>query len=247
MRGKMKKILVLLFMGAVLASSTELLAHGLGAYVNISGKNNYLYGSNRATPNHALVYTNLVLGMGLTIDLNFGKNDLLSYRINIGYDNLINDNIYFKNYYHIMYFNRINLINSFGISLMKNDTIRIYSGPQVALRYQFGSGEDILIDKSFWYKKIQVNHFGLGVGLILGIDIKLNDRITFTPEIGFRYEFNMGKLNYKQTGIESYYAKIYGLYPNENHSIHGFEGGLNLIVICRVGENKSKIEPEHLE
>lgn len=192
------------------------MALGIGGTINIAGNKSNIY-----LPSQKKKLTSLLYGFGLTLDINI-KNDLAHYRITFGYDRLNNYNLDFD------FFDRISLINSFGFSIINNNTFRIYMGPQLGLRYQFCSTDYILVDELISKNHYEIKFFGLGIGAIFGIDIKLSEKIMIAPEVGLRYEFTTGKFENTSTTIfiPPYIDKL-----DKNARAHGIEGGLAIGVL----------------
>lgn len=216
---EMKKILLLLVLGMIVASNSQLFAFGIGGYVAIGGNDSYLY-----KPTPKINYNNFVFGFGLAIDLNLVKDGFLNYRANLGYDGLINNDL------KIDYFNRISLTNSFGFRIMQNEKYRFYAGPQFALRYQFCKTDFVIGHKLFWKQNYVINSFGLGLGAIIGVDLQLTRRVTISPEIGLRYEFYTGRIK----NDVAYIFMPYRYMMYQNTAAHGFEGSLNITVLHRI-------------
>lgn len=197
------------------------MALGIAGTINIAGNKSNMY-----VPGQKKKLTSLIYGFGITLDIHI-KNDLGQYRITCGYDRLNNYNLDFD------FFNRISLIHSFGFSIIDNNTFQFYMGPQLGLRYQFCSTDYILADELISKNHYEIKLFGLGIGAIFGIDIKLSEKIIIAPEVGLRYEFTTG--NYKNTWttiliLEYPYKEFY----HKHAKAHGIEGGLAIGVIYRI-------------
>jgi hypothetical protein len=218
----MKKFKLFFIALIIVGSSARLFAFGVGGY--------FVMGGNAATryqPGPHDDYSSFVVGCGATIELNLMKDHFLTYRANIGYEGLINDQLTYE------LLNRIGILNSFGFTIYKNETVRLYAGPQIAFRYQF-TGKTYRDTFSGWYYNIRygLNAFSLGLGGMFGVDVKVAENIIIVPEVGLRYEYYTGKL--KRTGYISTSLGDLKTVRTIDTEAHAFEGTVSFTVLYRM-------------
>ncbi|MBN2158474.1 MAG: hypothetical protein JW807_03690 [Spirochaetes bacterium] len=214
----MKKISLSFIVGLLLISHTGAWALGVGGHVNIAGAKSRIILSNSKMRANIFLY-----GYGLTLDINV--NDVFHYRTTFTYDRLNNNNL------DLDFFNRLSLINSFGFTIVNENRFRLHMGPQLGFRYQFCETDSVMVHEIISNSHYETKFFGLGIGGIFGIDIKLSEKAAIAPEIGLRYEFITGRI--KQT-MTTLFIPPYKSRSSEIVKAHGIEGGLSIGVLYNI-------------
>ncbi len=217
----MKKISLLVMALIIIVSSAPLFALGVGGYFTMGGNDTYRY-----QPGSKYEYNSFVVGCGATIDMNLVKDNFLTYRINFGYEGLINDDLSYE------LLNRISILNSFGFTIVKNENFRFYAGPQIALRYQF---TDETSNARFINNHFNLDAFGLGIGAMFGFDLQVANKVIISPEVGLRYEFYTGTI---KNHMESF---LFNYTTSSTAEGHGFEGTVTLTVLYKVDLKNSTL------
>jgi hypothetical protein len=204
---------------------------GLGGYISGSGgkdwhKSGALYVADYYGLKHRYMKASgsVAYGAGLMMDTDPDSNGIFNYRLNLGYDRA---NVLATNRIDL---NRVNLINTFGFRLFRNDTIKLWLGPQFGINYWWGNESRVTHDMivimppllsalpvSFQRKYQMIGGTG---GIALGTNINLGGSVTLSIEAGCR-----GYLNRSLKPIE-------GNPPSGN--INAVEGYLSFGVLGRV-------------
>lgn len=101
--------------------------------------------------------------------------------------------------------------NIFGVAMTKNERFRWWLGPLV--RLGFYSGETDTWHDGADRRKVEVDYAEFGVGVVTGINININNRVTLAPSVGFRYCGFSGNGTTKET--------IDGVHYSDDEDIEG--------------------------
>jgi hypothetical protein len=192
-----------------LIAATQVYALGIGFYTTgKAGVALWNTGKNGTVVNYGL-------GAGFVLDTAVASNELFNYRLNAGYENVIESGFPFFQKYSV---NRITVSNAFGFGIVRIKYLRVWTGPQVELGCQFIStsaqkleGNPLYIS----YNKNSIDHvfFTLGIGAVLGININPGDLFTMSFEIGLNTFMGVGRYHVNESSIN------FGLLPGNTVKI----------------------------
>jgi len=168
---------------------------GLGAYINGSGgKTWHQSGALQVADYYGLKHRymkasgSVACGAGLMVDTDPDSDGIFNYRLNIGYDRA---NVHAANRIDL---NRVNFINTFGFRLFRNETIKLWLGPQLGINYWWGKESRVTHDVIMtpllfalpvsYQRKYQM--FGGVGGIALGTNVNLSGGVTLSIEAGCR-------------------------------------------------------------
>ncbi len=162
-------------------------------------------------------------GFGFVFDSNVTTPQVFNYRLHIGYSDL--DIPYgFDGY-------RITIDNTFGFGIIKNENFRWWIGPHLHLNY---SNWDTPIGR-YDVEKDSVNFFGIGTGVVTGMNFHLPRVVSICPELGLRYQYNASDTYEEERRYSSYYGDYYDEYE-EDYSYDELVFFLKVNVLFRLGE-----------
>ncbi len=206
----MKKIIFLILFFLPIASFTakEAEAIGFGVFVEGGGGGSYFW---YIDPRHDdQSYNNSMgfIGGGVVFDTSLSSGSMFNYRAELGY--AWKGNIKYKapdykfDDRSIVSFefdlNEIKLVNSFGFALYQSETIRFWLGPQFNLIVLWGVKKDTFTSQgspgvtSVKGAEYNLTAGGLGLGVVIGLNINFKGITTLAIEAGFRANFNAGTL-----------------------------------------------------
>ncbi len=190
------KLIAIAFALLCLAFQRPAYSLGLGAYINSSGgKAWHQSGRLLVADYHGLknrymkASGSVAYGAGLMVDSDPDSNGIFNYRLNIGYDRA---NVLAANRIDL---NRVNFINTFGFRLFRNETIKLWLGPQLGINYWWGKESRVTHDMIFvwpspsplpisFQRKYQM--FGGVGGIAFGTNVNLAGGVTLSVEAGCR-------------------------------------------------------------
>jgi hypothetical protein len=162
--------------------------HALGVGVYTTGSAGVMYLSG--------ITANYCVGTGFVLDTAVASNDLFNYRLNAGYDNVIDSGSPFFGGWST---HRITLSNTFGIGLIRNKYIRLWAGPLVefgchlkkANKRTYGSfNTDAIIISDY---STNIAMISLAFGAVVGLNINPGDLFTISFEVGLSTSLGLGK------------------------------------------------------
>ncbi len=207
-------VLFLLTVTGFLLAPVHSYAVGLGPYIE------HTSGSGEFDDEYGASIDIDTKGFGFVFDSNVTKRDLFNYRLHIGYSDL--DIPYgFDGY-------RISIDNTFGFGIIKNENFRWWIGPHLHLSY---SNWDTPIGGSY-YEEDSVDFFGVGTGVVTGMNFNLPRVVSICPELGLRYQYNASD-TYEET---RYSSSGYYYYDEQDYSYDEWVFFLKVNLLFRLGE-----------
>lgn len=165
-------LLFLLTVSGFLMAPVNAYAVGLGPYIeHTSGSGEYEEYSESIDID--------TKGFGFVFDSNVTKPQVFNYRLHIGYSDFDIPGDYDGD--------RITIDNTFGFGIINNENLRWWVGPHLHLNY---SNWDMPIGGSY-YEKDSVDFFGIGAGVVTGMNFHLPKVVSICPELGLRYQYNV--------------------------------------------------------
>lgn len=152
---------------AIMLSATAAWAAGIGVYgtggVNLG---TWRYeGASTGT-------TDFLYGGGIVVDSCVARDQVFGYRLYAGYSQyLLTTSEYTGKPAH-----RVGITNSFGVGIVRTNSIRFWGGPQIALNYIF-LRED----------RYELDAIGLEALLAIGLNMHAGDAASFFFDIGLGY------------------------------------------------------------
>jgi hypothetical protein len=235
-------IIVMVFCFSIISLYTGPL-HALGLGVYTTGKAGVALwntGKNGTVVNYGL-------GAGFVLDTAVASNELFNYRLNAGYENVIESGFPFFQKYSV---NRIAVSNAFGFGIVRIKYLRVWTGPQVEFGWQFINTSDRVIEANplyISYKKNSIDYalFTIGIGAVLGININPGDLFTMSFEVGLntflgfgRYHVNESKISF--INLPGGTVGIFPMIPSSNAYDRAFgkvEGLARLSFIFRIEDD----------
>lgn len=208
--------LFLLTVSGFLMAPVNAYAVGLGPYIeHTSGSGDYS-GDNTYSGAYGESIDIDTQGLGFVFDSNVTKPQAFNYRLHIGYSDL--DIPYdFDGY-------RITIDNTFGFGIINNENFRWWIGPHLHLNY---SNWDRPIGGTY-YEKDSVDFFGIGTGVVTGMNFHLPGVVSICPELGLRYQYNASDT------YEEYYDSYY--YYEQDFSYDEVVFFVKVNLLFRLGE-----------
>ena len=173
-----KKISAFVFVLTALLILPALRAHsaGWGFYGTAGGGNfgldlNFDSGGKKTEKGDAMKF-----GLGFSYDSNVAKDELLNYRLNVGWENVdlnVNHSSRSESY------NSLNVDNTLGFGLFSNQSMRFWMGPELRLGYFKGSGNGFMDD---------ARSFIWGLGGAVGLNMHLSQDYDLAFTTGVRWE-----------------------------------------------------------
>jgi len=201
MKTVLKYGIVILFALIVMGYHAPAYPYGFGVYVNgTSGKTWYQSGRfYLLDPDDGILgekgkisgAASIGYGGGLMMDTAPDSVTMVNYRMNLGYSRIM---IFTGNHINL---NRFDFTNTWGFKLYRNDSIKLWLGPQLGLNYLWGGDTHKTYEVVFnWmslanpslpisYKR-KYNLFGVNTGLAIGVNINMSNRVTLSIEAGGR-------------------------------------------------------------
>lgn len=204
----------------------------------------YSFSPMAKTPNDHL------LGFGLVLDTAVAKSKTFNYRLNIGYENVVDSgNPLFMN----QSMHRIDSYHSFGLSPMANKYIRLWLGPSIGFHYQFANQRFRDTSKFNYFTSSSISdikrvvHLALfDIGCLFGINIHLGDKVSVSAECGIYVGAGIGTeqtTRKKYTVLRDLYSgAIGGFFPyrtvggKSDVAMGKAETLLKLSVLYRIGD-----------
>jgi len=258
---KNKYCIYLLFIIYTIMNSMTAWALGIGVY--FSG--GYSYDKWETSTFHnsqkfSLEYLNKVIyGGGIILDTCAAKNEIFNYRLNVGIERYnIDPYKKTKPYDHIMKndidnlitlknvkIQRLGIINTFGFGILKRKNFRLWIGPQLGLRYFWGSSHHLNI--GFMYIMYPPNPgiyffpyrgdldfnnlFGIDIGAAIGCNFNFGKLLTASVEAGLREPIVIGGLKNLHTN------KLHSQY---NIFSYGIEANVSIAIMFRINDAYAK-------
>lgn len=114
-------------------------------------------------------------GLGFMYDGNIAVDELLNYRLNIGYrvgrrdlDEQPNETVH-----------GLTMDNTLGLGFFRNSRFRVWAGPSVRLSFD-------------WYESpgdVDIVDVAIGIGPRLGVNVHLTDTISVTSSVAYHYMY----------------------------------------------------------
>jgi hypothetical protein len=237
--------------------SVEVRAAGIGIYGQF-GSTPTSYNQSIAPIASVFNWSHLLAGGGLVIDTNCSGNAIINYRITVGaaksFDIKKQENSYPERT------TRVQVINTFGLGIVRREAFRLWMGPQIGFTTLYGSyrgdRSDIIMYNAsygvaylapYFIDKIQYSMMGGSFGLALGMNFNFKKNITLVIEGSWRYDVYHGMMR-TEYFMQDPFSYSYGGYMNISHSswVKAFADGIYLTVgiMYRFGEPKIEaIEP----
>ena len=211
------------------------LSLGLGVYLSGTGGYNW-YNSNSGS----LLYNFPAAGggFGFVLDTAVAKDQLVNFRLNVGEDFLPRSSFSMANMF------KFNLLGSLGFGIIRTEDIRLWLGPQVGMRVNYGTGfEKSIISTYHAYFDIIsfpypgpsstrhiVNTEFVG-GLVIGVNFNVGRHFTVAVDAGGRLSLGTSTIAY------------YGLHKGflREGSASGYEGFINLAFIYRINDTQKNL------
>jgi hypothetical protein len=200
--------LILLFVSILVYSEKSSEAIGVGIYAEGGGGGSYFW---YIDPRHIdQNYNNNMgfVGGGVVFDTALSTDSMFNYRAELGYawkrnlkfkapDYKFDDRSIVSYDFDL---NEIKLVNSFGFALYSNKSIRFWLGPQLNFLVLWGVKKDTFTTAgspgvtSVKGAEYNLTSGGIGLGLVLGLNINFKGFVTLSIEAGFRANFAAGTL-----------------------------------------------------
>ena len=176
---------VLLFNFLLLFLPLGLNAVGLGFYVPFSfeEESSASY-SVELQPNHTLKTNyNESVGFGLVMDTNVQKDQLFNYRLGVeALKRKIKDINQTSCIDGCNYGTRVNSVHTFGFSIIRNEYIRVWTGPRINIALNTeGRDND--------YERFELE---VGIAPALGINVNLAEKVSLSFDIDYRLSNILG-------------------------------------------------------
>ena len=187
---KMKNLLLSALVAAPLASS----AAGMGIYIpfNITETEKHdfdsTYNSGKTTDTYEYKTSP---GFGVAFDSNIGKDKLYNYRLGLEYRNATLDTINNHSYTGTYTKSMFNIVNTFGFSVYRNETVRLWIGPR--LNIQFETSEH---SRSSNYSN---SSFGIGIAPTAGVNVSLGKVVALAFDVDYHVAGIAGSHEYTTT------------------------------------------------
>lgn len=211
---------------------------GVGVYGSLSaGKNNLKVVDSVYFERTDNVVSYMTYGCGFVADTNLDGKNIFSYRFRAGYDYNHADSAKTKKLHRVMQSNIL------AAGVYRDESVRIWIGPQIGLGYLWGS--NTYTDMNFIFRgdiplynnTLNFSKMNIHLGLVAGININIVKHFTLSVEGGFRY--NM----YADLDDSSFFtAKRFEDY----FPVMGPEGHLSISFMYRMSTdeaNEVKTEP----
>lgn len=148
-----------------------------------------------------LEWSGSYVGFGFVLDTALAKDELINYRINVGFDPVF----YKGSTKHKLNQYKIYASNAFGFRLYQSKHVRIWSGPELALSYLYFKKHfdlyeyaDIITYNS--YERLQ--GLMVQIGGVVGFNFNLGDLITLGLEFGTNIlDIGVGRYRKKKISI----------------------------------------------
>lgn len=238
----------------LMAVAAFIIISSIGAYaIGIGGYGMFGYGETMYS-NPVIPFTNYdmhgsyIAGGGLVIDANCSGTKLFNYRIAIGAAQTFSAK---KNHWvEPGKTTRVQMMNTFGLGIVRRERFRLWIGPQVGITTLYGSYR---CDKnrkftttnskgitSFWpmyIEKLQYSMMGGSFGLALGMNFNFKKNVTLFIEGSWRYDVYYG-MKRQEYYIPNPYSSGY-LNLSKGSWVKAYTDGLNLSlgIMYRFGES----------
>lgn len=158
---------------------------GIGVY-GTSGGGQMYYQKNGSWLKYKSISDTIIFGGGFIADTNPDGDAAFNYRLTVGY-NYQKTNFIVTNGIH-----RVLVNNVFGISVVRNDLLKVWIGPQIGLGYLWGETHyhDIgtnPVPSLYYLKKFRFRLVNFNCGVSIGINFNIGEFITLPFEVGFRF------------------------------------------------------------
>jgi hypothetical protein len=190
---------------------------------------------------------NYGLGAGFVLDTAVASNELFNYRLNAGYENVIESGFPFFKKYSV---NRITVSNAFGFGVVRIKYLRVWVGPQVELGCQFIKTSEHELEVSplyisYLHNSIDYALFTIGIGAVLGININPGELFTMSFELGLNTfmgvgRYHVGKYSLNFGNLPGHTASFFPTVPSSSAYDRAFgkvEGLARLSFIFRIEDN----------
>lgn len=188
-----KKLIFLLpaFMIILFLHPLKSFALGIGPFTSFgighSTYENGIYDDTKEFDLFAMRYT-----FGLVMDTAVAMDKVFNYRMYLGYgfgDIEVKKESTDTRYHHIY---DLSMYNDFGFGIIKTQYIRFWLGPQFGIRYSNETNVD-----RYW-------EFGMAVGLVMGININIEEVITIFFDGGVRFHISFAERPFFHYGYEGF-------------------------------------------
>lgn len=209
---QINKICILAFTAGILFLLIEPHAHAIGVGIYVKGEGDYCNASwkDSRDSSTSMLYT----GIGLVLDTNAAKDELMNYRLSIGYDTIM--------YGHPPYFGggnnyKISFAAAFGYGFYRNERVRLWVGPRIGISYVYdsrriGTGEinsslPFALQDSMFYliasqARGRMRMALIQPGCVFGVNINPGKVVTVSLETGINIiDIGIGTYNKKVRGI----------------------------------------------
>jgi hypothetical protein len=186
------------------------------------------------------------LGAGFVLDTAVATDELFNYRLNIGWENSIESG---SPFFRKRNTNRVSISNTFGLGVIRNKYIRLWTGPQLDLGCQFKKMAENTFDifpplgGIYNMHSMSSTMFFLGFGAVLGININPEKHFTLSFEVGVNTAIGFGRhRDSKQRILVAETSTGIGMMPmlpsrdNADKAFGRIEGFSRLSFIFRVGD-----------
>jgi len=176
------RISILCFLLALLCTAMvhDANAAGLGIYGSVGG------GRADWSPDYEKTYGANTgrLDFGMALDTAPARDNLFNYNLTVGYGIFRNRS---SGGWGNADFEGMIISNSFGFGTLVTPKIRIWVGPEITVVWADGSPDD--------YSNYKINLFGVGKGLVLGVNFNNHEKYTTVVKMGFQVFDYVGEGN----------------------------------------------------
>jgi len=168
----MRKIVICLSLALLCAAIVnDAAAAGLGVYGSVGG------GRADWSPENTANFKKTTghLDFGLAMDTAPARDKLYNYNLTVGYGIFRNMN---NTAWGTADLDGLIISNSFGFGTLVTPKIRIWFGPEIKVTWVDGSPQH--------YSNYKINLFGVGKGLVLGVNFNDNEKLTTVVKMGFQ-------------------------------------------------------------
>ena len=114
--------------------------------------------------------------IGAIYDTNVGRDAIFNYRLGVSYQTMKASSSTGR-----FDLEGIGFENDFGFSLVRNERVRFWAGPEVKVEFLEGS-------ETYADYKDHANVWSLGLGPVVGVNYRLNDDVSFVVKGGFLFQ-----------------------------------------------------------
>lgn len=179
-------LLIVIVLISIFLISNYAHAVGIGVYADSGiGYIKWKYGDMYMGKYTFIKPLNYFIGGGLILDTCVSEDKLFNYRLNLGYNRLIQS--------HEIKMHQLTWVNTFGFGILRTELIRLWLGPQLGMGYEFvvyraESQRDRQRLREGWpiMRPHKFNIVSIHLGLALGANFNFDHGISLAVEGGFK-------------------------------------------------------------